>query len=57
MSLGFSRFTALKLKSAINWGNADGIEDYLSIISKTNTSALALPRVCLKEISDIFGSQ
>lgn len=57
MSLGFSRFTALRLKSAIHWGNADEIEDYLHILSKINIATLALPRVCLREVNDILGAQ
>jgi len=57
MSLGFSRFTALKLKSTVNWGNAEEIEDYLLVLSRTNIPALALPRVCLKEVNDILGAQ
>lgn len=57
MSLGFSRFTALRLKSAINWGDAVEIEDYLLLLAKVNISSLKMPKVCLREISDILGQQ
>uniref|UniRef100_UPI00197D0888 hypothetical protein n=1 Tax=Pseudomonas viridiflava TaxID=33069 RepID=UPI00197D0888 len=57
MSLGFSRFTALRLKSAINWSEAEEIEDYLMLLARINTSNLKMPKVCLKEINDILGQQ
>ncbi|BAV75702.1 ATP-dependent DNA helicase [Pseudomonas chlororaphis subsp. aurantiaca] len=57
MSLGFSRFTALRLKSAVNWGEAEEIEDYLLLLSRVNISNLKMPKVCLKEINDILGQQ
>lgn len=57
MSLGFSRFTALRLKSSINWGEAEEIEDYLLTLSRIDISRLKMPKICLKEISDILGQQ
>ncbi len=57
MSLGFSRFTALRLRRAINWGEAEDIEDYLLVLSKVDISSLKMPKVCIKEISDILGQQ
>ncbi len=55
MSLGFSRFTALRLKSAVSWGEAQEIEDYLFQLSRINLSSLKMPKVCLKEVYDILG--
>lgn len=55
MSLGFSRFTAIRLKDAVNWGNAEEIEDFLFVLSKINISSLKMPRICMKEIKDILG--
>lgn len=55
MSLGFSRFTAIRLKNAVNWGNSEEIEDYLFALSKINLSNINMPRVCIKEIRDILG--
>lgn len=57
MSLGFSRFTALRLKNAVNWGETEEIEDYLLTLSKTNISNLKMPKICIKEINDILGQQ
>lgn len=57
MSLGFSRFTALRLKNAISWNDADEIEDYLLVLSRTDLSNLKMPRVCLKEVKDILGQR
>ncbi|SEJ79061.1 Helicase conserved C-terminal domain-containing protein [Pseudomonas linyingensis] len=57
MSLGFSRFTALKLKNAVDWSGAVEIEDYLKVLNETEVSRLKMPRVCLKEIKDILGWQ
>jgi replicative superfamily II helicase len=57
MSLGFSRFTALRLKNAVNWGEAVEIDDYLLILARINISSLKMPKVCLKEINDILGQQ
>ncbi|WP_082033730.1 DEAD/DEAH box helicase [Pseudomonas sp. PI1] len=55
MSLGFSRFTAIRLKDAVNWGNAEEIEDYLLVLSRINLSSIKMPRICMKEIKDILG--
>ncbi|WP_312374463.1 DEAD/DEAH box helicase [Pseudomonas oryzihabitans] len=55
MSLGFSRFTALRLSSGINWGEAEEIEDYLQILSKVNLATLKMPNICLKEVNEILG--
>ncbi|SEI21785.1 Helicase conserved C-terminal domain-containing protein [Pseudomonas asplenii] len=57
MSLGFSRFTALRLRHAINWGDAQEIEDYLYFLARVDLSILKMPKVCLKEINDILGQQ
>lgn len=57
MSLGFSRFTALRLKNAISWSDAEEIEDYLLVLSRTDISNLKMPRVCLKEVKDILGQR
>lgn len=57
MSLGFSRFTALRLKNAINWGEAEDIEEYLFLLARMNISYLKMPKVCIKEIHDILGQQ
>lgn len=57
MSLGFSRFTAIRLRSAVGWGDAEEIEDYLPILSRLDLASLKMPRVCLKEIKDILGQR
>jgi replicative superfamily II helicase len=57
MSVGFSRFTALRLKNAVNWGEAEEIEDYLLLLAKVNLFNLKMPKICLKEIHDILGQQ
>lgn len=57
MSLGFSRFTAIRLKDSVNWGNAEEIEDYLFLLSKIDLSSIKMPRVCMKEIKDILGQR
>lgn len=57
MSLGFSRFTALRLKSAVNWSEAGEIEEYLRLLARIDVSNMKLPKVCLKELSDILGQQ
>lgn len=57
MSLGFSRFTALRLKDAVNWTGAEEIEDYLLLLSRSNISNLKMPKICLKELNDILGQQ
>lgn len=57
MSLGFSRFTAIRLRHAINWGDAAAIEDYLDILYAANLFDIKMPRVCMKEIKDILGQR
>lgn len=57
MSVGFSRFTALRLNKILDWKDASEIEDYIAIISKLNAETLKIPRVCIKEIKDILGQQ
>lgn len=57
MSLGFSRFTALRLRSAVNWSEAEEIEDYLRLLSRVDISTIKMPKVCLKELNDILGQQ
>jgi hypothetical protein len=55
MALGFSRFTALRLKNRINWGEALEPEDYLNTLMRQNLNSLALPKMCQYEIEDILG--
>ncbi len=57
MSLGFSRFTAIRLKRAFNWGNPEEIEDYISILLSIDFSSLKMPRVCMNEVKDILGQR
>jgi hypothetical protein len=55
MALGFSRFTALRLKSKLNWADSSEPEDYLEILMKYDISKLGLPKMCQYEIEDILG--
>lgn len=55
MALGLSRFTAIKLKSAINWGGEVEPEDYLSKLAATQINRLQLPTLCKQEIYDLLG--
>lgn len=55
MALGFSRFTAIRLRERLNWAEATEPEDYLNLLSKTNISILGLPKTCQYEIKDILG--
>lgn len=57
MSLGFSRFTALRLKNSISWGDAQEVEDYLLVLSRVDILSLNMPKVCLREVKDILGQQ
>ncbi|MOA68869.1 hypothetical protein D3C78_1967120 [compost metagenome] len=57
MSLGFSRFTALRLGKMLDWGDSVEVEDYASVIAKSNIDSLKIPRVCIKEIKEIIGQQ
>ncbi|MCJ1879346.1 DEAD/DEAH box helicase [Pseudomonas nitroreducens] len=55
MALGFSRFTAIRLRERINWADAIEPEDYLNILSKKEITSLGLPRACQYEIKDVLG--
>lgn len=55
MALGFSRFTAIRLRERINWVDAVEPEDYLNLLASKDISALGLPRACQYEIGDILG--
>ncbi len=55
MALGFSRFTAIRLRERLNWAEATEPEDYLNLLSKINISILGLPKTCQYEIKDILG--
>ncbi|MDO8653309.1 MAG: DEAD/DEAH box helicase [Undibacterium sp.] len=55
MALGLSRFTAIKLKMAINWGEATEPEDYLARLAATKVTKLDLPILCKNEIFELLG--
>jgi len=55
MSLGFSRFTALRLKKIIGNTDAVDVEDYLEILSTININSMDLPKPCLNEFRSIIG--
>ncbi len=55
MALGFSRFTAIRLRERINWADAIEPEDYLNVLSRVNVSTLGLPKTCQYEVNDILG--
>jgi hypothetical protein len=55
MALGLSRFTAIKLKDALNWEQGKEPEDYLAILAKAKFSSLSLPILCKNEIQDLLG--
>lgn len=55
MTLGLSRFTAIKLKKAIFWSNEIEPEDYLKKINLTDIKSLAIPQLCKIELLELFG--
>lgn len=55
MALGLSRFTAIKLKIAINWSNEKEPEDYLAKIEALKIKNLSLPSLCKQELYDLLG--
>ncbi|MGO4323036.1 DEAD/DEAH box helicase [Pseudomonas sp. KB_12] len=55
MALGFSRFTALRLKNKLNWADSSEPEDYLEILMRYDISKLGIPKMCQYEIEDILG--
>lgn len=55
MALGFSRFTAIRLRERINWVDAVEPEDYLNMLSRINVATLGLPKTCQYEINEILG--
>jgi len=55
MALGFSRFTALRLKNKLNWGESSEPEDYLDILIRQDIAKLGLPKMCQYEVEDILG--
>ena len=55
MSVGFSRFTALRLKKIIGNTDAVDVEDYLEALSKININSIDLPKLCLNELKSILG--
>lgn len=55
MSLGFSRFTALKLSKKINWAGVLDLEDYVSVLNSISLNSLGLPAICVSELKDILG--
>lgn len=55
MALGFSRFTALRLKERLNWADSSEPEDYLEVLMRHDVSKLGLPKMCQYEIEDILG--
>ncbi|MBY0412596.1 MAG: DEAD/DEAH box helicase [Bdellovibrionales bacterium] len=56
MALGLSRFSAIKLSKATNWGDAKEPEDILKRINRSKINSLNLPKICLYEIGDILGT-
>jgi replicative superfamily II helicase len=55
MALGLSRFTAIKLKEAVNWSDEKEPEDYLAKISLIKVKNINLPMLCEQEIYDLLG--
>ena len=55
MALGFSRFTALRLKTKLNWSDSSEPEDYLELLRLQDLSKLGLPKMCQYEIEDTLG--
>jgi len=55
MALGLSRFTAIKLATAINWGDAKEPEELLTKIGRVRIGSLGLPKVCQSELAEIIG--
>lgn len=56
MALGLSRFTAIKLKNAVNWSSEKEPEDYLSKIASIKIKNLPLPTLCKQELYDLLGN-
>jgi hypothetical protein len=55
MTLGFSRFTAIKLQKAIKWTDERDVEDYMRTMKRVNIASLKLPQLCRQEINEILG--
>lgn len=55
MALGFSRFTAIRLRERLNWSDAIEPEDYLNVLSRQDFSSIGLPKMCQYEVKDILG--
>lgn len=55
IALGFSRFTALRLKTKLNWSDSSEPEDYLELLRLQDLSKLGLPKMCQYEIEDTLG--
>ncbi|MDD2775482.1 MAG: DEAD/DEAH box helicase [Gallionella sp.] len=55
ISVGFSRVTALAVYDKVSFPNEATPEDCLDKLSKTNINNLRIPKLCIREINDIFG--
>jgi superfamily II DNA/RNA helicase len=55
MALGLSRFTAIKLATAVNWGDAKEPEELLARLMNIRINSLGLPKVCQAELNETIG--
>jgi superfamily II DNA/RNA helicase len=56
MTLGLSRFTAIKLKSALYWSDEREPEEFLKKIRSYSVDNLPIPELCRQEIYEILGA-
>jgi hypothetical protein len=56
MTLGLSRFTAIKLEKTIAWANEKDAEDCLKRLTNIQINKLPLPGLCKKEIHELIGN-
>lgn len=55
MALGLSRFTAIKLTTAVNWGDSKEPEELLAKLINVRLNSLGLPKVCQAELNETVG--
>ncbi|MFC0131502.1 ATP-dependent DNA helicase [Massilia eurypsychrophila] len=57
MAVGLSRFTAIRLSTAVFWGDTREPEDLLKKLASIRLATLSLPKVCQAEIRELLGYQ
>jgi hypothetical protein len=57
MAVGLSRFTAIKLRRIISWGDETEPEHFVARIVEIGIANLPLPRLCKQELYDLLGEK